>query len=71
MSNSNLRVASKTKNDEFYTQFNDIEAELTAYYEYNHEVLGTRLFCVLVMIQNGQTSCVSLQQILKSMVSKL
>ena len=43
MSNSNLRVASKAKNDEFYTQFNDIEAELTAYYEYNHEVFRDKI----------------------------
>ena len=31
------------KNDEFYTQFNDIEAEMTAYYEYNHEVFRHKI----------------------------
>ena len=41
--NTNLRQASKTKNDEFYTQYNDIEAELTAYYEYNHEVFRNKI----------------------------
>lgn len=36
--NSNLIAAKRTKNDEFYTQYSDIEAEMNAYYEYNHDV---------------------------------
>lgn len=43
MSNNNLANAKRAKNDEFYTQFNDIEAELTAYYEYNHEVFRNKI----------------------------
>jgi hypothetical protein len=35
MANSNLASAKKAKNDEFYTQFNDIEKEIAAYLEYN------------------------------------
>ena len=42
-SNNNLVNAKRAKNDEFYTQFNDIEAELTAYYEYNHEVFRNKI----------------------------
>ena len=36
--NTNLRVAKKAKNDEFYTQYSDIEAEMNAYVEYNPDV---------------------------------
>ncbi len=36
--NSNLSAAKSAKNDEFYTQYSDIEAEMNAYYEYNHDV---------------------------------
>lgn len=35
MANSNLTNAKKAKNDEFYTQYHDIEKEITAYLEYN------------------------------------
>lgn len=33
--NSNLAAAKKTKNDEFYTQWPDIEREMNAYLEYD------------------------------------
>ena len=33
--NSNLNKAKKEKNDEFYTQYHDIEKEMNAYLEYN------------------------------------
>lgn len=36
--NTSLRVAKKAKNDEFYTQYSDIEAEMNAYVEYNPDV---------------------------------
>lgn len=36
--NSNLRTADKAKNDEFYTQYADIEKEINAYIEYNPDV---------------------------------
>lgn len=38
MANSDLTNARKAKNDEFYTQYIDIEKEITAYLEYNPEV---------------------------------
>jgi len=38
MANRNLENAKKAKNDEFYTQFHDIEKEMNAYLEYNPEV---------------------------------
>lgn len=36
--NENLHLAKVAKNDEFYTQYSDIEAEMNAYVEYNHDV---------------------------------
>ncbi len=38
MANSNLTNAKNAKNDEFYTQYHDIEKEITAYLEYNPDV---------------------------------
>jgi hypothetical protein len=38
MVNRSLGDAKKAKNDEFYTQFHDIEKEMNAYLEYNPEV---------------------------------
>ncbi len=38
MANSNLTNAKKAKNDEFYTQFQDIQKEMNAYVEYNPDV---------------------------------
>ena len=38
MANSNLTSAKRTKNDEFYTQYHDIEKEIGAYLEYNSDV---------------------------------
>jgi len=38
MANTNLTSAKKAKNDEFYTQYNDIEKEITAYLDYNPNV---------------------------------
>jgi hypothetical protein len=38
MANKNLTNARKAKNDEFYTQYQDIEKEITAYIEYNPDV---------------------------------
>ena len=36
--NNNLHKAKNTKNDEFYTQYNDIEKEMQAYLEYDPDV---------------------------------
>jgi len=38
MANSNLSKAKSAKNDEFYTQYHDIEKEIAAYLEFNQEV---------------------------------
>ena len=38
MANSNLTEAQRAKNDEFYTQYSDIEKEISAYLEYNPDV---------------------------------
>jgi hypothetical protein len=38
MANNNLQDAKKAKNDEFYTQYHDIEKEIAAYLEYNPKV---------------------------------
>lgn len=36
--NTSLGTAKRAKNDEFYTQYNDIEAEMNAYVEFNPDV---------------------------------
>ena len=38
MPNSNLTEAQRAKNDEFYTQYPDIEKEISAYLEFNPDV---------------------------------
>ncbi|MDO4707388.1 MAG: adenine-specific methyltransferase EcoRI family protein, partial [Porphyromonadaceae bacterium] len=38
MANKNLKEAKAAKNDEFYTQYHDIEVEMNAYLEYNPDV---------------------------------
>ena len=46
MANSNLTNAKKVKNDEFYTQFGDIQKEIEAYLEYNPDVFrGKVVYC--------------------------
>jgi hypothetical protein len=38
MANTNLGAAKKAKNDEFYTQYHDIEKEMNAYLDFNKDV---------------------------------
>src|ERR1035437_7328806 len=46
MANSNLANAKRVKNDEFYTQYNDIQKEIEAYLEYNPNVFrGKVVYC--------------------------
>ena len=46
MANVNLTNAKKAKNDEFYTQYNDIQKEIEAYLEYNPDVFrGKIVYC--------------------------
>jgi hypothetical protein len=42
VSSQNLRDAKKAKNDEFYTQFHDIEKEMNAYLEYDPDVFKNK-----------------------------
>jgi hypothetical protein len=42
MANSNLTSAKKAKNDEFYTQYHDIEKEVGAYVEFNPNVFRNK-----------------------------
>ncbi len=43
MANNNLTNAKKAKNDEFYTQYNDIQREIEAYLEYNPKVFQDKI----------------------------
>jgi hypothetical protein len=43
VANDNLGAARKAKNDEFYTQFHDIEKEMNAYLEYNADVFRDKI----------------------------
>ena len=43
MANTNLKEAKAAKNDEFYTQFHDIEIEMNAYLEYDPDVFRGHL----------------------------
>ena len=46
MANKNLNKAKETKNDEFYTQFGDIQKEIGAYLEYSPDVFrGKVVYC--------------------------
>ena len=43
MANKNLTSAKREKNDEFYTQYGDIQKEIEAYLEYNPEVFCNKV----------------------------
>ena len=43
MANSNLTNAKRAKNDEFYTQYSDIQKEIGAYLEYNLDVFRNKV----------------------------
>lgn len=46
MANNNLASAKRAKNDEFYTQYGDIQKEIEAYLEYNPDVFrGKVVYC--------------------------
>ena len=52
--NSNLRAAKRAKQDEFYTQWGDIEKEMQAYLEYNPDVFRDKV--VLLPCDNPEES---------------
>jgi len=46
MANNNLNKAKKAKNDEFYTQYDDIQKEIEAYLDYNPNIFrGKVIYC--------------------------
>ena len=46
MANNNLTNAKKAKNDEFYTQYNDIQKEIQAYLDYDADVFKDKtVYC--------------------------
>lgn len=46
MDNASLSTAHKAKSDEFYTKYEDVAAEMEAYYEYDHDVFrGRTVLC--------------------------
>lgn len=53
-SNSQLTAARKAKNDEFYTQYHDIEHEMNAYIEYNPDVFKDKT--ILLPCDNPELS---------------
>lgn len=54
--NASLSRAKAVQNDEFYTQYSDIEAEINAYIEFNPDVFRDKAFSCHVTIRNGRTS---------------
>ena len=43
MANENLTKAKKEKNDEFYTQYNDIQKEIEAYVDFDKNVFRGKI----------------------------
>jgi hypothetical protein len=54
--NSNLSAAKKAKNDEFYTQWVDIEKEMNAYLDYDPDVFRDKTILLPCDDPNGRTS---------------
>lgn len=54
--NSSLGAAKDAKNDEFYTQYSDIEAEMNAYVEFNPDVFRGKTVLLPCDDRNGRTS---------------
>lgn len=53
--NTNLSKAKQDKNDEFYTQYSDIEKEMNAYLNTIKRYSKIKRYSCLVMIQRGVT----------------
>ncbi|CAN5286027.1 hypothetical protein BH10PAT2_BH10PAT2_0640 [soil metagenome] len=59
MANKNLTNAKKAKNDEFYTQFSDIQKEVESYLEYDPDTFkGKVVFIATATILSRVTSFV-------------
>ena len=55
MANTNLANAKTAKNDEFYTQYADIQKEINAYLEYNPDVFRDKTVLLPCEILSGVT----------------
>ena len=64
MANTNLANSKTAKNDEFYTQYADIQKEINAYLEYDPDVFRGKIVLLPVMTPNGVTLPSSLLRIL-------
>ena len=56
MAKTNPANAKTAKNDEFYTQYPDIQKEINAYLDYNPDVFRGKTVCCLATTLNGVTS---------------
>ena len=56
MANESLSKAKDAKNDEFYTQYHDIEREVEAYLEYNADVFRDKTVLLPCDEPSGATS---------------
>ena len=70
MANKNLSAAKRAKNDEFYTQYADIQKEINAYLDYNPNVFRDKVILLHLMIRNGLTLQSFLHKTLNDLVSK-
>lgn len=59
MANSNLANAKSAKNDEFYTQYHDIEKEINAYIEYFDEATRKSVYSIqtAVAVAKVESNC--------------
>ena len=55
MANNNLTSAKKARNDEFYTQYEDIQKEVQAYIDYNPDVFRGKVVTLIVMTRTRVT----------------
>ena len=67
MANKNLAQAKNAKNDEFYTQYEDIQKEVNAYLEYNPDVFRDKTVLLPCDDPNGATLQNSLPKILNAL----
>lgn len=65
MANKKLSEAKNAKNDEFYTQYEDIQREVNAYLEYNPDVFRGKTILLPCDDPSGATSQGSLHRTLR------
>ena len=67
MANSNLTSAKTAKNDEFYTQYHEIEKEINAYLDFNPDVFRDKTILLPCDDPNGATLLNFLLRILNAL----